>query len=203
MRNSIALLLVLAVLGGCSSSGEDAEIPTPTAEVTSESPSPTPEPTPEPTPAATDQPSDVETSRDGESIVYTLAGDELSLVLPRQWSNIVDTSKAFPVAVQNPENTQRIVIAEIGPARLTLEPEPYRELLVEQLDVDDTEVAYIGTRYAGDQTYPTFFVNTYDYAAWIFLVEADDRLFELTVKGDTYAEGAAALDLLETLQNFS
>ncbi|NLW13611.1 MAG: hypothetical protein GX037_03620, partial [Trueperella sp.] len=64
-----------------------------------------------------------------------------------------------------------------------------------------SEVAYIGERYAGDTVYPAYEIATMEYVAWIFLVTADERMFELTVMGDTYANGVEALAHIETLTN--
>lgn len=205
MRTLVFSAALLFVLAGCSSAGDvttgsdgsaSAGTPTATASV-----SPSPESTPSAHP--TDLPSDVRTSDDGENITYTFASGDLTLSLPNTWTDIADSSQAFPIAVENPTGTQRIVVAEIGPSRLTPDVEPYRELLVEQLDVDDDQISYIGGRYAGDGTYPAFEVGTDDYAAWIFLVTADERLFELTVMGGTFDDGVAALDQITTLTNDS
>jgi len=144
-------------------------------------------------------PSDVTTSVDGDAVTYTLASDELTLTLPRTWTEMRESSQAFPIAAVNPDESQRIVVGELGPARLAPDANRYRELLVEKLDVDDSEVAYIGERYAGDTVYPAYEIATMEYVAWIFLVTADERMFELTVMGDTYANGVEALAHIETL----
>ena len=112
-----------------------------------------------------------------------------------------ESSQAFPIAAVNPDESQRIVVGELGPARLAPDANRYRELLVEKLDVDDSEVAYIGERYAGDTVYPAYEIATMEYVARIFLVTADERMFELTVMGDTYANGVEALAHIETLTN--
>lgn len=216
MHKLLMTLLAAAVLAGCTSAGTDAGAPEPTpTELTSTEPTSTdgsnggagtepdqtPEPASEPSPSAdpADLPSDVRTQTSDGSITYTFAAGELTLTLPHTWTDIVGSSKAFPIAVENPEGTQQIVVAEIGPSRLTPEPEPYRQLLIGQLGLADDAVAYIGWRYAGDTTYPAFEIRTDDYAAWVFLVTANDRQYELTVKSDTYADGTEALALIDTL----
>lgn len=203
MRKILFTAVALALLVGCSSS---AGVPSGGGTATTSSSAPPTEsasPTPSPTPTTDrdDLPSDVTTSVDGDAVTYTLASDELTLTLPRTWTEMRESSQAFPIAAVNPDESQRIVVGELGPARLAPDANRYRELLVEKLDVDDSEVAYIGERYAGDTVYPAYEIATMEYVAWIFLVTADERMFELTIMGDTYANGVEALAHIETLTN--
>ncbi len=199
MRKILFTAVALALLVGCSSS-EGVPSGGGTA-TTSSSVPPTESASPTPTTDRDDLPSDVTTSVDGDAVTYTLASDELTLTLPRTWTEMRESSQAFPIAAVNPDESQRIVVGELGPARLAPDANRYRELLVEKLDVDDSEVAYMGERYAGDTVYPAYEIDTREYVAWIFLVTADERMFELTVMGDTYANGVEALAHIETLTN--
>ncbi len=211
MRIKIFIVAAVLALGGCNAATDGSETTGPSVSVTapaSETPNPAGErtpteeqsPTEEPSVDPAQLPSDVKTVDDGEFVTYTFASRELTLTLPSTWVDLVDSSQAFPIAVENPSGTQRIVVAEIGPSRLTPDPEPYRQLLVEKLGVDDEQVTYIGVGHAG-LTYPAFEINADGYVAWIFLVTADERLFELTVKADSYDEGVAALNQITTLTN--
>ncbi|WP_126415902.1 hypothetical protein [Trueperella bialowiezensis] len=200
MRKMITVAAVALLLAGCTST-TGGQMPGSEVSETGTTQSPTPSAEASSTPSPTPEPSDVRTSDDGENITYTLAGGDLELTLPNTWSDVVESSRSFPIAVRNPEGSQRVVVAEIGPARLTPETEQYRDLLVEQLNVDDGDVAYLGSRYAGDGAYPAFEVVTDEYAAWIFLVTADERQFELTVKADTYGQLSEALEFVKSLRN--
>lgn len=196
MRKLGAVILI-ALLSGCSAvSGAGA---TQSAEAQTTPSATLTETTPEPTPDRGDEPSDMTSHIDAENVIYRMAAGKLTLTAPGVWTQTRQSTRAFPLALANAERTARIVVGEVGAASLTPSMDAYANLLTERLGLGKKEIVYLGEKRLGARTAPTFRIATGSYKARIFLVTANDTLYEVTARGANEPSLDAALGVLASI----
>lgn len=199
MRKTTATLLVL-LLAGCGTTGASDSTSEPTTVTSSASATTPSEPSPEPTPQETTEPSDLSTQAEGDNIIYRFAKDKFSLAVPATWKSVVDSSRAFPVALANEDGSQRIVVGEIGSADLMPAADVYATLLAEKLGLDAGQVAYLGQQYLGREPAPAYQVIGDGYVANLYLVTVNGTLYEVSVRGSDTAALQRALDIAASVE---
>lgn len=198
MRKLATTALIL-LLAGCGA-GQASEAPSSAGPSSSVDASPTTtEPAPEPT-ETTAETSDLSTQREGENIIYRFAEGKFSLVAPTNWTLVVESSRAFPVALASEDGSERVVVGEIGPADLAPGMEAYAGLLAERLGLDAEQVVYLGQDYLGVELVPAFRMVAEDYVARVYLVTLNDTLYEVSIRGTDDAALQQALGIAASVE---
>ena len=195
----LATTALVFLLAGCGA-GQASEAASSAGPSSSVDASPTtPGPAPEPT-ETTAEPSDLSTQREGENIIYRFAEGKLSLVAPTNWTPVVESSRAFPVALASEDGSERVVVGEIGPADLAPGMEAYAGLLAERLGLDAEQVVYLGQDYLGVALVPAFQVVGEGYVARVYLATLNGTLYEVSIRGADDAALQQALSIAASVE---